>query len=201
MRAVRARNLVATVAGCIGLSGIFATSVGADPPVRVDDPNLPFYGRVLHGEEWNAIIFYRPTSCVPLSFNIEGFFAGPRAFSCAPMTVSGFAIYENGPPPIDPGPKQARLIGEGDVPIWLVPTAAYDNVNVDGRVTIAELLSLDPLIGSASFYSEVLHLRPPSGDFQHYGVVASGTLEDGRDFFLRILRTPGEDHLEVRLGD
>jgi hypothetical protein len=71
----------------------------------------------------------------------------------------------------------------------------------DTRVTIAELLLLDPLIGSASFYSEVLHLRPPSGEFQHYGVVASGTLEDGREFFLRILRTPGERHLEVRLED
>ena len=198
---MRTRHVVATVVSCIGLSGLFATSAGADAPVRVDDPNVPFYGRVLNGEQWSAFIFYRPPRCVPLDFNVEGFFAGPSAFSCAPMTVSGFAIYENGPPPIDPGPKQARWINARDVPIWFVPTVAYDAVNADGRVTIAELLSLDPLVGSATFFSEVLHLRPPSPAFHHYSVVASGALEDGREFFLRILRTPGERHFEVRFGE
>jgi len=197
---MRARQIVATLVSCIGLFGLFAPGAGADAPVRVDDPNVPFYGRVLNGEQWSAVVFYRPPGCVPLDFDIERFFAGPSAFSCGPMTVSGFAIYENGPPPIDPGPKQARWINAHDVPIWFVPTTAYNTVNADGRVTIAELLSLDPLMGSASFFSEVLHIRPPDPAFQHYSVVARGTLEDGREFSLRILRTPGERHLEVRFG-
>jgi hypothetical protein len=107
---------------------------------------------------------------------------------------------KNGPPPIDPGPKQARWINAHDVPIWFVSTVAYDAINADGRVTIAELLSLDPLIGPATFFSEVLHLRPPSPGFQHHSVVARGALEDGREFCLRILRTLGEQHLEVGLG-
>jgi hypothetical protein len=197
---MRAPRFVAIVVSCISLFGLFATGASAGAPVRVDDPNVPFYGRVLNGEEWSAVIFYRPPACVPLDFNIEGFFAGPSAFSCAPMTVSGFAIYENGPPPIDPGPKQARWINARDVPIWFVPTAAYNRLNADGRVTIAELVTLDPLVGSATFFTEVLHLRPPSPAFQHYSVVARGALEDGREFFLRILRTPGERHFELRLS-
>src|SRR5215207_2745882 len=134
VRAMRTRQVVATLVTCIGLCGLLATSTGAAAPVRVDDPNVPFYGRVLNGEEWSAVIFYRPPSCVPPGF------------------------------------------------------------------TIAELLSIDPLVASASFCSEVLHLRPPDPAFQHYSVVASGALEDGRDIFLRILRTPGERHFEVRFG-
>jgi hypothetical protein len=193
------RTLVAVaVAGVTLLQALVPAAHAA--PVRVNNPNVPFYGRVLHGEEWTAVVFYRPAECVPRDFDIEAFFAGPRAFACGPMTVSGFAIYENGPPPIYPGPKQARFRGEGDVDVWLIPTPTYELASADGVVTIADILAMNPLTGSASFYSEVLHIRPPDRAFQHYGLVARGTLDDGRTFFLRILRTPGESHLEVSLG-
>lgn len=86
------------------------------------DPGPPFYARIEHGfvihdDTTAAIAFYRDPSCVPLTFNLLNLFDAPRAFGC-PLTVDGFDVWKNGPPPVDQGPIQSETRGLGAVPVW-----------------------------------------------------------------------------------
>src|SRR4051794_8372017 len=110
----------------IAAASVATIALGAAAPangqVRVDPQPLPFYARTITGTgEWSPIIFYRPPGCIPPTFNLETFFDPPRAFTCGPMTVEGFAVWETGPG-LDPAPRQSRLQGLGAVPIWFVRT-------------------------------------------------------------------------------
>jgi hypothetical protein len=76
-----------------------------------DDPGPPFYARIRHNfaiqnGQWAAIIFYRSPNCVAPSFNLLRLF-NPAAFGC-PLTVEGFALYDQVPPPPGVSPKGAH---------------------------------------------------------------------------------------------
>jgi len=60
-------------------------------------------------------------------------------------------------------------------------------------LTLAELEALDPLMGTASFFTEALH---PGGAVEnpHLVVNARGTLEDGRSFTADIAGAGGHVH-------
>lgn len=148
------------------------------------------FTRILDSDEWTAIIFYRPPSCVPDDFNLLDFFDIPRALDCGPITTDGFAIWKNGPD-TDFAPIQLNLQGLGAVPIYFVKTSELYAAAEDDVLTIGELEALPSLIvGTATSYHEVLH---PSEAARRgkITVVASGTLAGGRSFRLQV---SGTDH-------
>ncbi len=147
--------------------------------------DVPFYARLVRGEiyhndDWAAIVFYRPPTCIPANFNLLDFFDIPGAFECNPPTTDGFAIWEHGPE-TDSAPLLSELHGLGAVPVWFVSWPALRAATADDVLTIDELEAMQPLQGSASFYHEVLR---PTGAVNVSTIEfnASGMLGDGRSF-------------------
>ncbi len=149
---------------------------------------VPVYARTdffLHDEEWAAIPFYRSPECVPEDFNLLNFFDVPGVFAC-PLTVAGFEIWENGPPPIDPAPIFSNLRGLGAVPVYFVSWPELQAAIADGELTMSELESLDSLqIGYASFFEELLHPFPEA-HHPNLSLIAHGLLLDGRSFHFEV---------------
>jgi hypothetical protein len=178
-----------TLALLVAISLLLVAAPTASANVRVEGEggNLPFYarlgrGEIYHTDDWAAIVFYRPPTCIPIDFNLLDFFDIPGAFGCTPPTTDGFSIWEHGPG-IDSAPKLVELHGLGAVPVWFVRWPALQAVLGDDVVTIAELASLQPLIGSASSYHETL--RPSEGvKVSTIEFNARGRLADGRAFQL-----------------
>lgn len=159
-----------------------------------EDPGPPFYARVErqavhteivpHTDEWAAVVFYRNPACVPADFNLMDLFHVPNAFFCG-LTIDGFEIWRNGPPPIDPAPMMAEFNGLGAVPIWFVSWPELQAAVADDTLTMTELSAMDSLIvGSATNFHETLH---PTGGAKNPKLImtASGTLSDGRTFRLQ----------------
>ena len=158
-----------------------------------EDPGPPFYARVErssvhtqivpHTDEWAAIVFYRSPACVPPNFNLMDLFNVPGAFFCQ-LTIEGFEIWRNGPPPVDFAPMQAKFNGLGAVPVWFVSWSELQAAIADDVLTITELQTLSSLQkGTATFFRETLH--PTGGANQpKLSITARGTLEDGRIFQL-----------------
>jgi hypothetical protein len=189
------RSLIAVLGVVMVVAlGLVQGVVSAQSPKREDPVASPFYLREVFGTgEWSVIYFYRPPECVPRDFNLSLFFDVPRVFECAPMTVDAFAVWETGPR-LDPfGPRQARARGLGAVPFWFVRTEDLRRVTRDDAYTIGDLEALDPLMGTARFFTEVLH---PEGAAKNPLLVvnARGTLEDGRSFRVHISVTFGNEH-------
>jgi hypothetical protein len=190
-----AAALAATVA--LGLA-----SAPAQGQVRVDPQPLPYYARIVTGtSEWSPVIFYRPADCIPQTVNLLAFSDPPRAFACSPMTVDGFAIWETGPG-LDPAPRQARLQGLGEVPIWFVRTGDYLQATADSALTISELEALAPLTGHALRFTQTQHPFPPVEN-SLLVVNATGALDDGRSFRLHITYQSTKDHrlVDIDFGD
>ena len=179
--------VAAAVAGALGSAD--AGTAAVRQPIPDEQAGPPFYARidahgVIHTEDWAAIPFYRDPSCVPADFNLLDFFDAPRAFSCG-LTVEGFVVWQNGPPPEDFAPTQSVLRDDGPVPVWLVSWPELEAAMADGVLTIGELAALPSLeVGSADYFHEVLH---PSEAARHPMIQlnASGTLEDGRTFLVQ----------------
>jgi hypothetical protein len=171
--------------------------------VRIEIPEdapagPPFYARVdrgvqtgivPHTEEWGAVVFYRPATCVPPQFNLLNFFDVPGAFFCQPLAVEGFAVFPNAPPPVDIAPMQAKWYGLGAVSVWFASWPEIQAAAADDVLTLSELSVMSSLMrGTADFYRETLHpdpILPDDGSVQpKLTIVAHGTLEDGRRFSL-----------------
>ncbi len=159
--------------------------------VRVEGGgDVPFYARLesegtVHDDNWAVIVFYRPPGCIPGTFNLLDFFDW-EAFDCTPPTTDGFMIFKHGPE-VDPAPMLAELHGLGAVPVWFVRWSELQMAIADDSLTIGELAGLDSrLVGSASFYHEILH---PFGGSKHGKIEfnTSGTLADGRNFQVETL--------------
>ena len=149
-------------------------------PSAYTSPNgpSPFLPGVIQDGEWAAIPFYRPPECVPLDFNLLGWF-DPDMPDC-PLLVEGFVVFPGTAP--TGFPRSSQLRGLGEVPVWFVRWDELQAAMADGELTILELASLDSLItGTASTYEEQLHYQPPHRVSQST-VAARGTLEDGRSF-------------------
>lgn len=155
--------------------------------VTHSDVAPPFYARVelpftIHTDEWAAIVFYRPPSCVPADFNLLDFFDVPGAFSCNPLTVTGVEMRK------DPNPFAAPFLsimkGLGAVPVWLVEWHEMHAALADQVVTRSELEGLPSLVtGTATAFEEMLQPIPtriPS----RLVINAQGSLADGRNFRL-----------------
>ena len=134
------------------------------------DPGPPIYSFVqrlldgspyfIHDNQWAAVLFLRDPNCVPPTFNLldlvdstPAFPGGPpQPFLCA-LTASGFAIWNNGPPPIDFVPIQDHMQGLGQVPAWFVSRADMEAAVADDNLTVPELLAIPSLVkGYATQY-------------------------------------------------
>ena len=180
-------------------AGFAAAAMPARAAVRLlvpeEDAGVPAYARiergyVHHTDEWAAIAFYRSPGCVRATFNLLNFFDVPAVFGCA-LTVHGFEVWENGGPPEDAGPIQAKLRGNGAVPVWFVPWPALEAALADGRLRMPELLELQPLMGTATYFEETLHPYGAANQSQ-LELVSHGTLPDGRSFRYSATEAAGE---------
>ena len=147
------------------------------------DNYAPIYADWYGNEDWMAFIFYRNPDDVPAGFNLLEFYDIPDAFG-VPLTVEGAAIFKN---PNDLSPLQAEMKGLGAVPIWFISRGDYATAKGDGVLTMTELESIPSLIkGSADFYTETL-LSEGHPAILLKNIEASGTLEDGSKFSLKII--------------
>jgi hypothetical protein len=177
LRRIRTALLIAPL-----LSAIAQGEVRVEFPE--DDPGPPFYARIRHNfaiqnGQWAAIIFYRSPNCVAPSFNLLRLF-NPAAFGC-PLTVEGFALYDQVPPPPGVSPKQAKTFGLGAVPVWFVRWADLQTAVADGVLTIQDLAAMNPIVGSATFFRETLH-PTETAQVPKLSIVARGTTATGTFF-------------------
>lgn len=164
----------------------------AQANVRLEATGGPFYARLesylIHNDgEWAAIAFYRSPACVPIDFNLLAFF-DPAALDC-PSFVAGFEIWKNGPSAGDQSPIQSELKATSPMPIWFVSWTELQAAIADDVLTIEELAALPSLlVGTATSFTETLH---PSQAAQQTKttIVASGFLEDGRNFTYQATET------------
>lgn len=186
--------------------------------VPEEDPGPPAYSQVQrsfgpeqffipHTSEWAAIPFLREPVCVPPDFNLLNFadftpaFPGgpPRPFIC-PLTVEGFAMYDDGPPPEDLAPILSQFHEATEVPIWFAAWSELEPVASDGDLTMLELMTLSSLrIGYATFYKETVQPgveRPQGPGNGKIEINASGYLEDGGSFRMHV-REQGDDGISV----
>lgn len=184
-RHLKSSLLVALVAA----AGSVGTAHSAERVViPSESPGPPFYMRWLStvDQEWVVNVFYRSPGCVPADFNLLDFFDVPRAFRCL-LTVEGFEVRSQAFGP----PMHSELRGLGAVPVLFVKRTEFEAAAADGELTLTDLLDLETAVmGSASFYQEVLHprdgARVVNADYQ-----AAGTLEDGHLFRVHIQEHAG----------
>jgi len=194
------------------LTAVFAMGCQTGDAVAPDQPDVaftvyraptdpPFYARVerpftVHTDEWAAIVFYRPPSCVRAGFNLLDFFDIPGAFFCVPLTVEGWEMRKTDDP--FAAPFQSELHGLGAVPVWLVHWTEMDAALADGILTMSELAGLPSLlIGSAHTFNETLQPIPtrlPSRLIMD----AQGQLADGRRFRLHYTSKDTFTTIDVR---
>jgi hypothetical protein len=199
-----------SIAPVVLIAGVLALESSPRAAVRLlipsQDPGPPFYasidrppgGQIFQDGVWAAIPFLRDPDCVEADSNLIVAF-DLRAFGCA-LSVNGFAIYKNGPPPIDPVPVYALLRGNGPVPIWFVRWSELRAAIADDVLYIGDLRSLPSLvIGSASFFefvNQIGVLRPQGPGNGKIEIASSGTLNDGREFQFSV-REMGVDQIST----
>jgi hypothetical protein len=187
--------LLTIFAACVtAVFTVLPASAQVRTEIPTEDPGPPFYARVErqavhtdivpHTDEWAAVVFYRDPACVPADFNLMDLFHVPNAFFCG-LTIDGFEIWRNGPPPIDFAPMMAEFRGLGSVPIWFVSWPELQAAVADDTLTITELAAMDSLVvGTATNFHETLH---PTDGARNPSLImtAKGTLSDGRTFRLQ----------------
>lgn len=173
-----------------------------------EDPGPPFYARVErmavhteivpHDGDNAAVVFYRSPACVPDGFNLMDLFDPPAAFGCS-LTIEGFELWRNGPPPVDMVPMYAKFEGLGAVPVWFVSWSALQDQVADGELTVRDLRAMPSLkMGTALLYRE--NLFPTDGaEHPKLGIRAFGLLDDGRSFELRHFGREGGINTVIRI--
>lgn len=182
---------------------VLVTVQGAAANVRLEDAGqVPFYARFAHDEvltdgQWAAIAFYRPPDCVPDGFNLMNFF-DDNAFGCQPPTTDGFQIWKNGLG-LDEAPLLTVLHGLGAVPVWFVTWPELEGEMADGSVTIGDLEAMSSrFAGSADSFHETL--KPAGGGKNSMlALIMSGTLDDGRSFWLQAQGNSASGHFKVQI--
>jgi len=181
------------------IAPLLSTFAYADVRVEFpeDDPGPPYYARIrhefaIHNGQWAAIFFYRSPNCVAPGFNLLKLF-NPAALGC-PLTVEGFALYDQVPPPPGVSPKQAKTFGLGAVPVWFVRWTDLQAAVADGVLTIQDLVQMNPIVGSATFFRETLH-PTETAQVPKLSIVARGTTATGTFF---VQASAGGDGLELK---
>ena len=150
-------------------------------------------------DEYGIIIFYmQDPGIIPdwWDFLVDGWLAWPVMafpddFPPEVFSVDGDAWFlPPPPPPLFPVPHHYNMKGKGDVIIWII---TYDEVmnllEVEESITMPLLRDLNPLVGHATMYTEVL--RPFGGGAKVLGgqFNAHGWLEDDKGRFILNMHT------------
>jgi hypothetical protein len=176
----------------IAASGTAAAAAGRAGGLRVvrfpaEDPGPPLYARVTPllnqifvADGMVAIPFYRDPACVPLDADLLAHMHppgehGPGAFACALLVEGSYTIEHDAPQ----GTFPVRVVASGPAQFWFVPWSDFEAATTDGTLTMAELIALAPLRGTASSFNEML---APRLDDHHVVITSRGTLPDGRTF-------------------
>jgi hypothetical protein len=207
--AVAAIAAIATIA-CTGAAELpvavtdmeaAAAAAAGGGPVRTvafpsQDPGPPLYARVtpLLNQVFVdgglvAIPFYRDPACVASDVDLLEHIHppsqdGPGAFGCS-LIVEGTYIIEADAPM---GTFPIRVQTRGPAQIWFVDLAAFNAASADGNLTMAELLTMEPLRGTATTFNEML---APRMENHHVVITSHGTLHDGRAFQFNV-NHPGD---------
>jgi hypothetical protein len=152
-----------------------------------EDPGPPLYARVtpllnqvFTANGMVAIPFYRDPACVPLDTDLLAHLHppgehGPGSFACELLVEGGFTIEPDAPL----GTFPVRVVASGPAQIWFVPSEDFDRAAGNGELTMADLIALGPLRGTASSFHEML---APRIEEHHVVITSHGTLGDGRAF-------------------
>jgi hypothetical protein len=187
------------------IHGSGSSDGGAQPTRTVwgtpADPGPPFYARIdpapphiFDDATWAAVVFYRPSTCVPADFNLLDFFHPPAMFACD-LLVSG-ASHWHGAPGVG-SPRVTTASGSPEV--WIFPASAVPGLLADAVLTIGELAAVPGLLtGTASQFHETLQPHPLPPEFGGGGhpnpsitLVARGELDDGRGFQFQLTHDDG----------
>lgn len=172
-----------------GATALAASRAGGLRVVRfpAEDPGPPLYVRVTPllnqifvADGMVAIPFYRDPACVPLDVDLLVHLHppgahGPGAFGC-PLLIEGSYTIETDAPQ---GTFPVRVVASGPAQVWFVAWSDFEAATADGDLTMAELIALEPLRGTASTFHEML---APRLDDHHVVITSRGTLDDGRTF-------------------
>lgn len=195
------RTILITLLAAAFLSASFNTFANERIEVIDNFDGPPYYTQlqptvvpgeyfIPHTSEWAAIPFLREPLCVPPEFNLLSLFDIPTALFCD-LTVEGFAVFKNGPPPIDAAPYLHQLRAIDEVPVWFAEWSEVQAAIADGDLTMLELMDMESLLmGYAPAYKETV--LPGVERPQGYGngkieINARGYLMDGRSFKLHVL--------------
>jgi hypothetical protein len=169
--------------------GLFASSAYSADRIVIDelDSNgafAPMYARIIDNLEsdYVPIVFYRPPNCVNPAFDLLLYFDVPAAFFCTPLTIEGFAIFEDFAPGVPP--FQQNFKGD-NVPFVFVERAVYNMIATDG-LTIGDLYEYG-LWGTATSYKEVLSPKPGPAQVGFVNIQAKGMLDDETPFSFHVV--------------
>jgi hypothetical protein len=156
----------------------------------------PMYARIMDNgvSDYVPIVFYRDPACVRPDFNLFYMFDFPAAFYCLPLTVEGFAIFEDAANiPLGVPPFQSKMSGDA-VPFVFVERGVYNAIAADG-LTMGDFTA--DMWGTATSYKEVLQ-PSPGAPVGLLSIVAEGTMdEDGTPFRFRVTSQVFEDGTEL----
>jgi hypothetical protein len=112
-----------------------------------------------------------------------------------PFLMNGFFVFGDNN---FAAPTQQEVHGEL-TPVWFVDTEAYEDIAMDGDVTVPELESLHPVLGLTEQYYETVHFGP--GEAIPFAEVQSnGILEDGGTWSLHLTEAwlpPDYEHVII----
>ena len=155
---------------------------------------FPMWARMASGaeyvipatDEYGIIIFYvNDPDLIPPDHNFypDNWFAFDALF----LPDEAFSVDGNSwHLPGNIAPHHYNMKGKGDVLFWIITFEQVLELLEGESITIPELEALDPLVGHADMYNEVL--RPYGGGAPVLGgeINAHGTLEDGRRFIYKM---------------
>jgi hypothetical protein len=182
-------DAAASVAPAYAAAAPAASRAGGLRVVRfpAEDPGPPLYARVTPllnqifvADGMVAIPFYRDPACVPLDVDLLEHIHppgehGPGSFACQLLIEGSYTIEPDAPL----GTFPVRVVASGPAQFWFVPWSDFNAAAGDGKLTMAELIALEPLRGTASTFNEML---APRLDDHHVVITSRGMLEDGRTF-------------------
>jgi hypothetical protein len=152
---------------------------GADPGPPLYVRVTPMLNQIFIDAGLVAIPFYRDPSCIPADTDLllplhppgPG---GRGAFGCALLVSGSYTIEADAP---------MGTFTRGPAQVWFVDVAAFEAATRDGVLTMAELIGLNPLRGTATSFEEML---APRIDNHHVVISSHGVLEDGRTFRFQV---------------
>lgn len=190
-----------TLIAAVGALTILAfTSVRAEKPdyeilhVPEESPGAPWYADISRefiptDGKWVSIVFWREPTSVPEDFNLLDWLDIPRVFS-APLLLEGKEWWTSDSPP----PIRIRMANIDIVPVYFVRLEELEYEIADDVLTLAELEAFSSLrVGYADHVRYDIRSGYRAGRNDGAMYTASGIVEDGGRFHVRLFEAPNHD--------